>query len=137
MNKYEVPNTLKLFTLEGELNVNELRSGPIYDTLQSRVLRRYPKLNKNILQLLAYEYNAIGFIGAGGQFRRRSQEEQVRFTTYCAQLGLRVLPPLSFENWYVENLFLEHAEKLDEFLTHASNEEATRCTHEIYMDMYK
>lgn len=123
--------------LEGELNVNELRGGPVLDGVQRKVLRRYPKRNTQIFELLSYEYSQIGFIQAGGRFRRRSQAEQVQFSRQCAELGLNVFPPFSVRSKYIENLFLEGAEKMDDFLMHASDQQVTHYTEDIFMDLYK
>jgi tRNA A-37 threonylcarbamoyl transferase component Bud32 len=48
-----------------------------------------------------------------------------------------VLPPLADESNHVENIFLENAETMDVFLTHATEEETALFTHNLYMDMYK
>jgi len=137
MSKYDILTPAPRSILEGELNINELCLGSTLNGIQKLVLRRFPKKNTSILESLAYEYNSIGFTERGGHFRRRSQNEQILFTEHCASFGLKVLPPLSHNEAYIENLFLENAETLDVFLTHATDEEAAQCTQDIYMDMYK
>ncbi len=123
--------------LEGALNVNVLAPGSMILGVPRRVLHRFPKENATIMKSIAHEYHEIGFTQAGGRFRRRSQGDQVRFTSRCAELGLSVLPPLADESNHVENIFLENAETMDVFLTHATEEETALFTHNLYMDMYK
>lgn len=137
MSKYDILAPTQPSIYEGALNVNVLQPGPVLNGAQRHVLHRFPKENTTILKSIAHEYNTIGFTQVGGRFRRRSQNEQVQFTKKCAELGLNVLPPLTYEGSYVENLFLENAETMDVFLSHATNEETAKCTHNIYMDMYK
>lgn len=123
--------------LEGALNVNLLRPGPTILGVPRRVLHRFPKENTTILKSIAHEYHEIGFTQVGGRFRRRSQDEQIRFTKRCAEAGLSVLPPFADEGSHVENIFLENAETMDIFLAHATDEETALFTHGLYMDMYK
>jgi hypothetical protein len=52
-------------------------------------------------------------------------------------MGLSVLPPFADEGTHVENIFLENAETMDIFLTHATDEETALFTHNMYMDIYK
>jgi len=133
--KPAIPNQPSIF--EGALNVNILRPGPTIHGLPRRILHRFPKENIGILKSIAHEYHKIGFTQVGGRFRRRSQSDQVCFTKRCAEIGLNVLPPLADDGGHVENLFLENAETMDIFLSHASDEETAIFTHNMYMDLYK
>lgn len=137
MNKDKAPNSMHPFILEGQLNINEVRTDRIVKGPQRLIVRRFPKENTTILRSLAYEYHEIGFTQLGGSFRRRSRDEQIQFTRRCAALGLRVLPPLEEGKGYFDTLFLEKAEKMDEYLSHATSEQAARFTYDVYMDMYK
>lgn len=123
--------------LEGELNINEVLSRSSGDELHPVRIRRHPKRNPGIFRALAYEYDGIGFTKDGGLVRRRPPEEQIRFTDRCVALGLKVLPVVRHDNHSVESVFLPDAQNFDDYLMHATPEQANRVTYETFTDLMK
>jgi hypothetical protein len=121
---------------EGALNVSILVPGQARDGRPVRVLRRYPKQNRHIFEALAYEYDGIGFTADGGRIRRRSRDEQHGFAKLAAEKGLRVLAPGINDRGLLETVFLDQAEKLDEYLPHATDRQVALVTRDIFADLY-
>lgn len=126
---------IKIF--EGALNVNVLRPGPFVHGKRLNLLWRFPKVNEAIMTSIKHEYNTIGFLQDGGTFRRRSPEEQTKFTQYCAQHGLRVVPPYIDGDDHIKNIYLEDAVTLDNYLLTADITQATHIAKELFTDMIK
>lgn len=119
--------------LVGELNINKLVASPSGLVL----LKRTPKENKHILRSIAHEYNNIGFTNAGGKFRRRTPEEQAKFTEYAAIQGLRVVPPIIKDGNITYFRFLNQAKTLDNYLFEATEDETTQTVYQLFNDLWK
>jgi len=120
--------------LEGALNVNSFMRASDGTTF----LRKRPKCNPQILKSIEYEYHQIGFTGKGGGFRRRSQEDQLRFTTYAAANGLRVLSPSFVDSKGANHyLFLDDAKTLDDYIPTAPDEEMFSVVYQLFDDLRK
>lgn len=119
-------------TLEGGSNVNVI----VTDEAGIRYLKRYPKDNPRTMQLLRHEYAFLDFSQLGGSFQRRSPREQNDFLKHAVQKGLKVLPPTHVdERGFAYYRFLEDAETLDDYLKHASSEDATYVVYELFGDI--
>lgn len=120
--------------LEGALNVNNFMRAPNDVTF----LRKRPKNNPQIIKSIEYEYHKIGFTDKGGRFRRRSQEEQLKLTTYAAANGLRVLAPSFVDSKGTNHyLFLNDAKTLDEYLPVVPDEEMFSVVYQLFDDLRK
>lgn len=117
--------------LVGAFNANLLvrdRSGGIF-------LKRVPKENLIICDSIDFEYFETGFNDEGGGYRRRTPEEQARFTRYASNMGLRVLPSVITDKRISYTPFLENSPTLDVFLPQASQSDAARVTYQIFDDL--
>lgn len=118
--------------IEGALNIHTILTddkGGIY-------LRRHPKENSPVMDFISYEQHFLGFTDLGGKFRRRSPQEQVQFTTKAAAQGLRVLPPVYVdENNRSYYHFLSGSQALDDYLPHASVNEAGTIVYQLFDDL--
>jgi len=118
--------------LEGALNTNVF----VRDENGNKLLKRCPKSNLDIMQVIAREQAFIGFTALGGGFRRRTPDEQANFTLEAAMRSLRVLPPSYRDeagtNYYT---FLEDAQTLDKFLPSAPEQEAKQIVLQIFTDL--
>lgn len=118
--------------LEGGLNVNAI----VTDDAGRTYLKRYPKEATATLKSIAHEYHAIGFTNSGGLVRSRTPEEQGRFLQQAAQKGLKVLPPAYMDSKGITYYrFLEGAETLDQFLSHATDREFHEILYTLFADL--
>lgn len=104
--------------LTGGLNTNYFVQSP-----GGEALLRVPRVNKDLFENIAYEYQYIGFTGDGGRVRRRSPQEQFDFSWKAAKAGLMVLPPLAIDGVNITYPFLHQAQTLDEYLRSHKNDQ--------------
>ena len=124
----EIPKTQFI----GQLNESVVsRSGP----RGLAMLTRHSFPNRHIFNSISDEYHDIGFTQMGGRVRRRTPEEQYSFMRYCAQEGLRVIPPFGINRSAIDLPFLGHAETLDIFMAHADVASAEKVAHDLLLDM--
>ncbi len=118
----------------GQLNESVVsRSGP----QGLAMLTRHSFPNRHIFDSISDEYHDIGFTQMGGRVRRRTPEEQYSFMRYCAQEGLRVIPPFEIHQSAIDLPFLEHARTLDVFMADADGASAEKVAHDLLLDMSK
>jgi hypothetical protein len=108
----------------------------VHDDSNRRVLMRSPKKNLDLLQSIKFEYGYMGFIGAGGEFRLRSSEEQFLFSRKAAESGLCVLPPLGQQNDRIYYPFVSDAKTLDLFLE-GEKGKAIPVVNQLVEDLYR
>lgn len=94
---------LEMPHIEGTLNVQI----HVLNEHGLHALRREPINADGILESIRQEYEGIGFFSEGGDFRRRTPQEQFAFTSEAATNGLRVLTPLAIDGNTVYYPFVE------------------------------
>lgn len=96
-------------TLHGALNNNWV----IKDEEEKKYVLRIPKGNPKQLPILRREYEGIGYVRDGSEYRLRDLEEQASFTETCRKRGIPV-PQIIFTNYYamlreyIEGITLEN-----------------------------
>lgn len=120
--------------LEGGLNTN-----PFYLVDGVVALARVSKQNKDLMENIDYEYRTLGFMSDGGRVRRRSADEQRRFSHDAAMNGLMVLPPIDSRDKVVTFPFLDHAQPLNDFFNDGAIDESRKdiITYQIFEDLKK
>lgn len=98
-------------SIVGECNIQHF----VVDENGRFFLKRIPKDNLKIFEQIRTEYTGTHFLTTGGNFRRRSPQEQALFTKKAASNNLRVLVPEYMDGDVAYYRFLEKAQTLDVF----------------------
>ncbi len=128
------------------MKFKEIRQAPLVGALNTHIfvedengkkyLRRHPKSNLHVMSFIAHEQDFIGFTGIGGKFRRRTPQEQERFTINAVSHGLRVLPPTYVdEKGIVYFSYLSHIQTLDNYLPNTIADESQRVVLQLFNDL--
>jgi len=80
-------------------------------------LKRVPKDNPTLLKQIQAEYEGVMFLPLGGNFRKRTLEEQFSFSIKAAGLGLKVLPPSAIDREAIYYPFLDQVKSMKEYFS--------------------
>lgn len=114
--------------LFGGLNINRFVQNGEGDL----ALRREPRDNQATLRAVHDQYGDLGYLNAGGKFRRRKPSEQAQVTTEIKSLSVDIVAPIDEEERYPIYPYVTDAQTIAEFLPHAIQEDTEHIVFEIF-----